>query len=203
MISCNLCEHFRTTDADPVGLLRAVVSLCWSHLVTTTNEQLWLDSTWKPDETPSFASEERSWSSCWSETETWLVEPAGAPVSFLNPTSGPGGGFSPSCTPHSQPSAAFSPAPTPFVASGHFVHKDFPSCSQSLLPLTSKFLQRRVRPPVKPVNVASQQLVEGWDFYLWLSETQSGATFEACQSTGPRGKAYCPQIDPTPLVLFI
>lgn len=60
-----------------------------------------------------------------------------------------------------------------------------------------------VRPPVKPVNTASQQLVEGRDFYLWLSETQSGATFEACQSTGPRGKAYCPQIDPTPLVLFI
>lgn len=66
-----------------------------------------------------------------------------------------------------------------------------------------KVVQRRLRPPVKPVNIASQQLVEGWDFYLWLSETQSGATFEACQSTGPWGKAYCPQIDPAPLVLFI
>ena len=43
MISCNLCEHFKTPDTEPVlGLLRAVVSLCWSHVVTAKAQQHWL-----------------------------------------------------------------------------------------------------------------------------------------------------------------
>lgn len=42
MISINLCGHFKTTEADPVGLHRAVVSLCWPYMVTTKNEEHWL-----------------------------------------------------------------------------------------------------------------------------------------------------------------
>lgn len=32
----------------------------------------------------------------------------------------------------------------------------------------------------------------------FLALTQAGATFGACQSDEPRGKAYCPQTDPAP-----
>lgn len=68
MISRNLCGYFKMTDTDPGGLLRAVVSLCWSYMVTTKNEEHWLyctnavkDTTHgNLDETLSFASEERS-----------------------------------------------------------------------------------------------------------------------------------------------
>lgn len=155
-------------------------------------------NTWKPDETPSFASEERSW--------PFLAVQDGDPARWslqvlqsiaCRPTSGPGAGFSPAPLPTAERCSLC--RSYTLVASGHFVHEDLPESAST----DFKVLQRRVRPPVKPVNAASQQLVEGWDFYLWLSETQSGATFEACQSTGPRGKAYCPQIDPAPSVLFI
>lgn len=151
---------------------------------------------------PSFTSEERLGPLEWCRTETWLLKPAGVPVSFLNPTSGPGSGFSPSSTPHSQELFFFHCSYT-FCGKQPFCSRRFVYLEPESASTNFKVLQRWVRPPVKPVNVASQQLVEGWDFYFWLSETQSGATFEACQSTGPRGKAYCPQIDPTPLVLFI
>lgn len=92
--------------------------------------------------------------------------------------------------------------PSPFVVSGHFVHGDL-----LLLPPDSSFFPTSkffcMRPPVKPVNITLLRVVEGWICISAWSETQSGATFKACQNAGPPGKAHCPQIDPTPLVLFI
>lgn len=124
----DFCECFKTTAADPVGLLRAVVSLCWSHLVTTKNEQQRLHSTWKADET---------FICLWREVMIFLLVwdrdlACGAcrcssqfPKSYIWSRRR----FQ-SKLHSSQPSAAFSPAPTPFVASGHFVHKDLPSRSR-------------------------------------------------------------------------
>ena len=77
-----------------------------------------------------------------------------------SPTSGPDGGFSP--TPLLTAERCSLCRSYTLVASGHFVHEDLPESAST----NFKVLQRRVRPPVKPVNAASQQLVEGWDFYL-------------------------------------
>lgn len=66
-----------------------------------------------------------------------LLKPAGAPVGFLSPTSGPGGGCSPSFSPLSQKQLFFI-ALTPFVASGLFAHGDLPICRLILLLRTSK-----------------------------------------------------------------
>lgn len=93
------------------------------------------------------------------------MEPAGAPVSFENPTSGPGGRFKLSKLSSPQPSTAF---PLPLVHplwQAAILYMGFAYLVESAS-TDFKVLQRRVRPPVKPVNIASQQLVEGWDFYL-------------------------------------
>lgn len=58
----------------------------------------------------------------------------------------------------------------------------------------------KVRPPVKPVNNASQQVVEGWISTSDSARHSPAPLSKLVRTQGaPQGKAYCPQFDPTPL----
>lgn len=129
----------------------------------------------------------------------WDVALVCAPFGLLNPASGPGAGPNPSAASHK-----------PLLSLHPFtLCSKQPFCTWSFAPFVARFyfsswlLSFLHKATSEALNITSIRVVEGWICISGWSETHSGTTFKVSQSGGPQGKAHCPQIDPTPLVLFI